>query len=93
MRCPFCKFAGHHRDVHAHLVDRHPDAVTTRSTEAGQFFFGIRCPRCDFALEREVNPRGRDPHFLNTYRREVALVASDLLLHHFVAEHEVEPEA
>jgi hypothetical protein len=74
------------------LVDGHVDAVATRSTEAGQFFFAIRCPRCDFTFEREVNPRGRDPHFLDTYRREVALVALDLLLHHFVAEHEVAPD-
>lgn len=92
MTCPFCEFAGARRAVHAHLVDRHPDAVATRSTEAGEFFFEIRCPRCDFAFEREVNPRGRDPSFLETYRREVALVALDLLLHHFAAEHEVTPD-
>lgn len=88
MTCPFCEFAGRRQEVHAHLVVGHPDAVATRSTEAGQFFFAIRCPRCDFTFEREVNPRGRDPRFLDTYRREVALVALDLLLHHFVAEHE-----
>jgi hypothetical protein len=93
MICPFCEFAGRRREMHAHLAERHPDAVATRSTEEGRLFFGIRCPRCDFALEREVNPRGRDPQFLDTHRREVALVALDLLLHHLVAEHEVAPEA
>jgi hypothetical protein len=79
---------GRRQEVHAHLVDRHPDAVATRSTGGGQFFFAVRCPRCEFAVEREVNPRGRDPNFLETYRREIALVALDLLLHHQIAEHE-----
>ena len=35
-----------------------------------------------------MNPRGRDPSFLETYEREVRLAATDLLLYHLAEEHE-----
>jgi hypothetical protein len=40
------------------------------------------------AFNKEVNPRGRDPFFLETYEREVRLAATDLLLYHLAEEHE-----
>ena len=49
--------------------------------------FALDCPFCDEGLERVANPRGRDPDFLEEFRREINLVAFDLLLYHLQASH------
>jgi len=49
--------------------------------------FALDCPFCEEGLERVANPRGREPDFLEEFRREIALVAFDLLLYHLQASH------
>ena len=78
--------------VHRHLWEAHPDGVELRHEEGegAQFFFAVRCPVCEEESVRRVNPGGGDPDFLEEFRREVSLVAFDILLYHLHSEH---PEA
>jgi hypothetical protein len=88
MRCPYCDVEGSRQVIHAHLVELHGDKVVGRRDEqAGKLFYRLDCPQCDEYSEREVNPRGRDPNFLQAYEREIRLVAFDLLLYHIEAAH------
>ncbi len=89
MHCPYCEVEGPRPLLHAHLAEQHGDKVVVRRDEqAGKLFYRLDCPRCDEYSEREVNPRGRDPTFLQTFEREIHLVAFDLLLYHLEAAHE-----
>ncbi len=89
MRCPYCDTAGSRQVLHAHLVDQHGDKVVGRRDEgSGKLFYRLDCPLCNEYSEREVNPRGRDPAFLEEFEREIRLVAFDLLLYHVEAAHE-----
>jgi hypothetical protein len=75
-------------ETHAHLWDGHPDQVRTfRDEQKNTLKFALDCPFCDEGLERVANPRGREADFLAEFRREIALVAFDLLLYHFQASH------
>ena len=88
MNCPYCPLEGSRMEVHAHLWDGHPDRVRTFRDEArGTLKFALDCPFCDEGLERAANPRGREPGFLEEFRREITLVAFDLLLYHLQASH------
>lgn len=88
MRCPYCDLEGTRMATHAHLWDRHAEQVRTfRDDEKDRLRFALDCPFCDEGLERTANPRGREPGFLEEFRREVALVAFDLLLYHLQASH------
>lgn len=89
MSCPFCDFAGHHRAVHAHLATVHADRVVTTAKEGTSLLlrYEVRCPHCDFTAQRIVNPRGRDPDFLDEFAAEIRLVAFDQLLYHLEATH------
>ncbi len=83
MRCPYCEIEGSRQVIHAHLVDTHGDKVVGRNDETvGRLFYRLDCPLCEEYTEREVNPRGRDPTFLQAFEREIRLVAFDLLLYH-----------
>lgn len=83
MRCPYCDVEGARQVVHAHLTDHHGDRVVARRDEqTGRLFYRLDCPQCDEYSEREVNPRGRDPAFLQAFEREIRLVAFDQLLYH-----------
>ncbi len=83
MRCLYCNSEGSRQVIHAHLTYRHGDKVVGRRDEqTGKLFYRLDCPLCDEYSEREVNPRGRDPTFLQTFEREIRLVAFDLLLYH-----------
>jgi hypothetical protein len=86
--CPLCEFRGTRTDVHAHLVDEHPEAVEMwTDAETGKRRYRIACPQCDAAHEAQVKPRSHDPAFLQTFAREIRMVAFDMLLAHLVAEH------
>lgn len=88
MRCPYCEIEGTRQVIHAHLADIHGDKVVGRSDETtGRLFYRLACPLCEEYTEREVNPRGRDPTFLEAFEREIRLVAFDLLLYHVEAAH------
>jgi hypothetical protein len=89
MRCPYCDFDDTRQKLHAHLTDQHGENVKGRSdAKTGRLFYRLDCPLCDEYTEREVNPRGRDPGFMQEFEREIRLVAFDLLLYHLEAAHE-----
>jgi hypothetical protein len=88
MNCPYCGAPGTRGQVHAHLWDAHDAAVRMyRDEQRDALKFALDCPFCDEGLERVANPRGREPGFLDEFRREIGLVAFDLLLHHLHASH------
>ncbi len=92
LSCLFCDREGHHRAIHAHLVQEHGDRVVTAEGTARDgvtrvLTYEVRCPRCDFAVKRIVNPRGQDPRFLEENAAEIRLVAIDQLLYHAEAAH------
>ncbi len=76
--------------MHRHLVEAHLDHITMEEVEQDQLNYSVACPLCDFAHVRQVNPRGRNPRFLEEFRAEIALVAFDQLMYHLLEEH---PEA
>ena len=74
--------------THAHLGRDHTDEVRTfRDVARDNLMFALDCPFCDEGMERVANPRGREVDFLDEFRREIALVAFDLLLYHLQASH------
>ena len=83
MHCPYCDVDGSRQVIHAHLTNSHGDKVVARYDErTGKLYYRLDCPQCDEYSEREVNPRGHDPSFLQAFEREIRLVAFDLLLYH-----------
>ncbi len=75
-------------ETHGHLWDAHPEQVRTfRDEQKNTLKFALDCPFCDEGMERVANPRGQEAGFLDEFRREIALVAFDLLLYHFQASH------
>jgi hypothetical protein len=79
-------------ETHAHLGREHGDLVRTRRDPESanlRLTFALDCPFCDEGMERVVNPRGREPGFLDEFAREIRLVAFDLLLYHLQASHAV----
>ena len=88
MRCPLCPYAGGRGEVHRHLTEDHPDAVETWTESAGgKMRYRVECPVCGQAHEARVKPRSHDPAFLETFAREIRLVAFDMMLNHVEAEH------
>lgn len=87
MRCPFCDLAGHRRAVHAHLSQDHADRVVTTENARLQLSYELACPACATVVRRIVNPRNRDPRFLEENAQEIRLVAFDQLLYHVEATH------
>ena len=86
-------------DVAQHLANR-VVAVTTKrpgkllergqsvaTVESGKWVGPVPTPINGEGLERVANPRGREPGFLEEFRREITLVAFDLLLYHLQASH------
>ncbi len=93
MRCPLCEYDGARGEVHAHLADKHPDAVEMWTEAAtGRMRYRIACPECEQAHEARVKPRSNDPAFLETFAHEIRLVAFDMLLNHVEAEHRPLPD-
>lgn len=90
MICPYCAVTGTRMETHAHLGRDHANRIRMFREEGAQdvrLKFALDCPFCDEGLERVANPRGRDPGFLDEFRREITLVAFDLLLYHLHAAH------
>ena len=87
MHCPFCSFEGPPRSLHAHLGDRHADAVTFEE-RGGRTFYALVCPICGDGYEREIKPRGRDPGFVDEFSTQIRMVALDMLVNHLLGEHE-----
>lgn len=89
MHCPFCDVTGHVRMVHAHLATTHGERVTTTEKREPilMLSYELACPRCETKIKRLVNPRGRDPRFLEEHAAEIRLVAFDQLLYHLEAVH------
>lgn len=88
MICPYCARAGTRMETHAHLWDDHPEQVRMfRDEQKDALKFALDCPFCDEGMERVANPRGREAEFLEEFRREIALVAFDLMLYHLQASH------
>lgn len=88
MRCPLCDFDAPRADVHAHLVEEHPDHVRTwMEPETGRMRYEVACPECGEAHTQRVKPRSSDPGFLEVFAGEIRLVAFDMLLLHMEAEH------
>lgn len=88
MKCPWCEFDGTVRGLHAHLGDRHRDAVQT-TERRGNHFYEVTCPVCGDRYEHSLRKGKRDPTFLEEFDREIRMVALDMLVHHLMAEHEV----
>jgi hypothetical protein len=92
MRCPLCEYEGARGELHAHLVSEHADAVETWTDAAsGKMHYRVQCPLCEADHEARVKPRSQDPDFLQTFAREIRLVAFDMLLNHLEAEHAALP--
>lgn len=88
MKCPYCEAVDGLMAIHRHLVDAHLDLIKTEhDEEAGRMAFVVSCPFCEFEAHRPVNPRGRNPRFLNEFKAEIALVAFDQLIYHLLEEH------
>ena len=88
MICPYCAQPGTRMETHAHLGQDHSDQVRMfRDIPRDRLMFALDCPFCDEGMERVANPRGRERDFLDEFRREITLVAFDLLLYHFQASH------
>jgi len=86
LNCPFCRFEGTPRTLHAHLGEQHPDAI--RFEDRGErWFYALECPICGDAYEREIKPRGRDPGFVDEFSAQIRLVAFDMLVNHLLGEH------
>ncbi len=85
--CPWCDVTAGPRGLHAHLGERHGDAVTT-SERHGKVFYQVTCPRCGARYEHLVRKGAGDPEFMAEFGPQIRLVALDMLVHHLMAEHE-----
>jgi hypothetical protein len=84
--CPWCAWEGTPRELHAHLSERHPEAVQMGERE-GRRFYAVSCPSCGAGYEQQVKPRSRDPDFVREFEQQIRLVAFDMLINHIMAEH------
>ena len=91
MVCPFCPHRGGRRKLHAHMLAEHGDRLVTR-VEAGRTMMEVNCPVCPEGIRKDVNPRGRDPEFVDTFADEIRMVGFDLLLYHWETHVEAAPE-
>lgn len=73
--------------MHAHLSDVHPDAVHF-GQRAGRHYYAVECPVCHAGYEQQVKPRMADERFVDEFRREIRMVAFDMLVNHLLAEHD-----
>ena len=87
LKCAFCAETGSLREMHGHLVEAHLGHIAMEEVEEGKRKYSVACPLCDFEHVRQVNPRGRNPRFLEEFRAEIALVAFDQLIYHLLQEH------
>lgn len=70
------------------MVDTHLEMVITEQVEAAnQMRYTVACPFCEDQYQRQVNPRGRNPRFLEEFKTEIAMVAFDQMLYHILEQH------
>lgn len=86
MNCPYCDFSDGLRPLHAHLSTDHPERVSF-DEPGGRPRYGVECPICGEGYHQFIKPRFDDPSFLEEYRREIRLVAFDMLLSHLAGAH------
>lgn len=88
MTCPWCEFEGGPRALQAHLTEEHPQGVTFGERANGTRYYEITCPVCNLSYDQRIKPRSQDRGFLDEFQREIRLVAFDMLVNHFLAEHQ-----
>ncbi|RMD99987.1 MAG: hypothetical protein D6814_04525 [Calditrichaeota bacterium] len=85
MKCPYCDFEGHRADLHAHLTDTHPDGIKIYVDAGSQkLVFEMSCPICHQSVKQ---PLKKKASILEEYKREIRMVAYDILLYHFMDNH------
>ena len=88
MKCPYCEAMGGLTTTHRHLVDTHMEKVITERDEATQtLYYSLVCPFCEDKYQQQINPRNRNPRFLEEFKAEIALVAFDQMLYHILEHH------
>ena len=91
MKCPYCDSVGGLATTHRHLLEAHLEMVTTeREEETNRMQYRVACPFCEEMYQRQVNPRSRNPRFLEEFKTEIALVAFDQMLYHILEKHPAE---
>ncbi len=77
--------------THRHMLDTHLEMVTTnRDEETNKMEYMVACPYCEDLYQRQVNPRNRNPRFLEEFKSEIAMVAFDQMLYHILEQHPAE---
>ena len=85
MQCPHCHFAGHRMELHAHLIEAHAEEVQVYFDKAtGKMVYEMSCPICK---DRVKQPLLKRPDLLEDHKREIRMVAFDLLLYHLAEKH------
>lgn len=87
MACPWCPVKAPPRALHAHLSEEHTDEVRFDERKGARYYV-VECPVCHSTYEHQVKPHLRDPGFLEEFRREIRMVAFDMLVNHLLAEHD-----
>jgi hypothetical protein len=54
---------------------------------SGRRRYRVTCPVCGECHEARIKPRSKDPAFLETFAREIRMVAFDMLINHLEVEH------
>lgn len=93
MDCPICAtpHGGWHQ-LHRHLVDAHPEAVTRTEGAGGAPALVVHCPACTWSFEKVLSGQRREEAFAAEFGREMALVAFDQLMVHWVEDHVADPD-
>lgn len=90
MKCPHCNYSGHRMDLHAHLVVSHSDEIKIFADEhSGKMVYEMSCPLCKESTKETLK---KSAAVLEEYRREICMVAFDLLLYHLQEQHPETPD-
>ncbi|MFQ5630001.1 MAG: hypothetical protein ACE5I1_14640 [bacterium] len=85
MHCPHCHFEGHRMDLHAHLLEAHAEEVLVYMDESSsKLVYEMTCPICKDSVKQPLRKRAAQ---LDAYKREIRMVAFDLLLYHLAEKH------
>lgn len=73
-------------DLHAHLLETHAKEVWVYlDASSGKLVYEMSCPICKDCVKQELRKR---PELLEDHKREIRMVAFDLLLYHLAEKHE-----
>lgn len=78
------------RELHEHLAADHAGEIRTEDV-GDRVVYTVSCPYCSDVYRKPIKKGAGDPEFLAEYRRQIELVAFDMLIHHLRAEHDAEP--